>query len=245
LNGVVLISAASVVHCDIAIEGNRFDLDPYHEGDRSVDGSGKLTGAWSATDGTTYFGVNISNIAGVSVRRNKFSQCRRARKTNTTQGTFEDNEYLYEWGSALRGIAQVELIDGGIHTWIDCDPRSANYGKYTTPADSSFVNSATAAPTAGYFAAGHTVRNTTRAADGVAEWVANKSGVACGTAWVTLTAYALGDRRYSGTRVYEVTTAGTTGAGAPSGTGSGISDGTVTWKYVGELITWLSRKYAA
>lgn len=53
--------------------------------------------------------------------------------------------------------------------------------------------------------------------------------------WLALTAYVVGDRRYNGSRVYEVTIAGTTaGAGGPTGTGSAIVDGTVTWRYLGQ-----------
>lgn len=53
--------------------------------------------------------------------------------------------------------------------------------------------------------------------------------------WVALTAYALDDRRYNGARVYQVTTAGTSAAAVgPTGTGTGIVDGTVVWRYLGE-----------
>lgn len=51
-------------------------------------------------------------------------------------------------------------------------------------------------------------------------------------AWVTVTAYVIGDLVVNGGNAYEATTNGTSAAG-PSGTGSAIVDGTVTWKYVG------------
>lgn len=55
------------------------------------------------------------------------------------------------------------------------------------------------------------------------------------TAWAPSTAYTVGQRRKNGGRVYTVTTAGTSASsGGPSGTGTGISDGTVTWAYVCE-----------
>lgn len=55
-------------------------------------------------------------------------------------------------------------------------------------------------------------------------------------AWVASTAYALGRYRYNGVNLYIVTTAGTSaGAGGPTGTGTGIVDGTVTWSYYGPL----------
>lgn len=53
------------------------------------------------------------------------------------------------------------------------------------------------------------------------------------TAWASSTAYTLGTQRANGGNVYQVTTAGTSASsGGPSGTGSGITDGTVVWSYV-------------
>jgi hypothetical protein len=51
--------------------------------------------------------------------------------------------------------------------------------------------------------------------------------------WQSLTPYAVGARIVSGTRVYVCVTEGTSGNTAPTGTGSGISDGTVVWNYEG------------
>lgn len=52
------------------------------------------------------------------------------------------------------------------------------------------------------------------------------------SAWAALTAYVVGDRVINGSYVYICTGNGTSaGAGGPTGTGSGISDGTVTWAY--------------
>jgi len=53
------------------------------------------------------------------------------------------------------------------------------------------------------------------------------------SAWVTLTAYTVGQRVTRTTNVYECTIAGTTGATGPSGTGSAFVDGTVTWRWIG------------
>ena len=52
-------------------------------------------------------------------------------------------------------------------------------------------------------------------------------------AWVTLTPYLIGDRVTADTlKTYRCTTAGVSGATGPTGTGSGITDGTVVWEYV-------------
>lgn len=50
--------------------------------------------------------------------------------------------------------------------------------------------------------------------------------------WAALTAYSVGDTVFNGGNVYICTTAGTSAAsGGPSGTGSGISDGSCVWNY--------------
>lgn len=48
-------------------------------------------------------------------------------------------------------------------------------------------------------------------------------------AWTAGEAVNLRDLRVNAGNLYEVTTAGTTGATGPSGTGSGITDGAATW----------------
>jgi glucuronoarabinoxylan endo-1,4-beta-xylanase len=55
-------------------------------------------------------------------------------------------------------------------------------------------------------------------------------------AWATGTVYPYQDWASNGTHIYECETpgGGTSGATAPTGTGTGISDGTLTWDYIGE-----------
>lgn len=52
--------------------------------------------------------------------------------------------------------------------------------------------------------------------------------------WLASTAYVVGDRRTNSSRVYLCTVAGTSGLTGPTGTGSAIVDGTVTWRHLGE-----------
>lgn len=64
-------------------------------------------------------------------------------------------------------------------------------------------------------------------------------------AWVTLTTYSVGNRCSNGGNAYEVTTGGLSGVTGPTGTGSSISDGTVTWKYLSavdytSLAAWIT-----
>jgi hypothetical protein len=55
-------------------------------------------------------------------------------------------------------------------------------------------------------------------------------------AWVASTAVVLGQRALNGGNVYIATTAGTTASsGGPTGTGSGITDGTAVWNYVSAI----------
>lgn len=53
--------------------------------------------------------------------------------------------------------------------------------------------------------------------------------------WVALTPYAVGDEVKNGSYNYTCVTAGTSaGAGGPTGTGTGITDGTVEWDYLSD-----------
>ncbi|MCP1376024.1 hypothetical protein [Dyella lutea] len=63
-----------------------------------------------------------------------------------------------------------------------------------------------------------------------------------GSNWAASTAYALNAIAYANDNVYKCTTAGTSassGAG-PSGTGTGITDGTAVWAYVSDIGIGLS-----
>jgi hypothetical protein len=72
------------------------------------------------------------------------------------------------------------------------------------------------------------------------------AGSAANTAWAASTAYSLGTRRFNGSNVYAVATAGTSAAsGGPTGTGSGITDGTVVWNYVAPLAVFKTTATAA
>ena len=58
-------------------------------------------------------------------------------------------------------------------------------------------------------------------------------------AWAISTAYEVGQLRLNGSNVYVCRTAGTSaGSGGPTGTGTGIADGTVVWDYKGPQATF-------
>ncbi len=73
------------------------------------------------------------------------------------------------------------------------------------------------------------VEEARRTDEGINIWVTNTQI----PAWEPSREYDVGDRRTNAGNVYIVTTAGTSaGAGGPSGTGTGIADGTVVWDFV-------------
>jgi predicted secreted protein len=57
------------------------------------------------------------------------------------------------------------------------------------------------------------------------------------TAWVTLTAYSVGQYVTAGLNTYRCKTEGTSGATGPTGTTSPQTDGTVVWNFVGVTAT--------
>lgn len=68
------------------------------------------------------------------------------------------------------------------------------------------------------------------------------NGTTCGSqglvsqSWAASTAVTVGQQMDNGGNVYRCTTAGTTAvSGGPTGTGSGISDGTAVWSYAGPV----------
>ncbi len=88
----------------------------------------------------------------------------------------------------------------------------------------SWTGTAAAAGLAGYF-------RITDAAGTTCHWQGLLS-----QAWAASTAYLLNQQVNNGGNVYRCTTAGTSaGAGGPTGTGSGIADGTAVWTYVGPV----------
>ena len=55
------------------------------------------------------------------------------------------------------------------------------------------------------------------------------------TAWASGQTVAVGAFRSSGSKAYQATTAGTTGATAPSHTSGSVSDGGVTWLWLSAI----------
>lgn len=67
----------------------------------------------------------------------------------------------------------------------------------------------------------------------LAQWVSADT-VPVVTVWAALTPYGLGSRVTNGGNLYQCVTAGSSASsGGPSGTGSNIADGSVTWSFTG------------
>lgn len=78
---------------------------------------------------------------------------------------------------------------------------------------------------------------TTDATPTVSEITAGLTAAITPAAWVTTTGYTVGEYVTNDTgpvKVYVCTTAGTSGATGPTGTSSGITDGTCVWNYVSQ-----------
>jgi hypothetical protein len=67
--------------------------------------------------------------------------------------------------------------------------------------------------------------------------VQNGRPVLMDAAWAATTPYVLGDRRLNSGNVYVLVTPGTSGGTGPTGTGSGITDGSCVWDYAGPMST--------
>jgi hypothetical protein len=87
-----------------------------------------------------------------------------------------------------------------------------------------------------FYVNGVLAKYTSDSTPAVAEITAGLTAAIDPAAWVTTTAYVVGDHVTNDTgpvKNYICTTAGTSGATGPTGTGSGITDGTCVWDYVG------------
>lgn len=84
----------------------------------------------------------------------------------------------------------------------------------------------------GIYRRGELAGNALAAVGATVGWAATTGGWNA-PAWTIATAYTADTVRYNGTEVYICTIGGTSaGAGGPSGTGTAIIDGTVTWRWI-------------
>ncbi|WP_292363015.1 right-handed parallel beta-helix repeat-containing protein [Mesorhizobium sp.] len=172
LNRSILINSASF-SVDITIEDNEIDGDPYRRNANS-----NLNGTYVAN--SVPRGVDLGNLTGVKIRRNRFRNVCQAVAANLPAGNFFDSNLLICAPSALnfstsnKGIGFVELPDGRfLYEIIDADPTSATYGAVTN----AQAIAAGTMPTSGFYVAGAFVKNGNPGGfPGVLGWIRTSTG---------------------------------------------------------------------
>ena len=153
-----------------------------------------------------------------------------------------NNKYINPTGGKPTG-AISQTVNNGASVIAGCDTNiiedinnfigygSKQFAVYTTGAYQRRTID-TAAPAGSKWVRGDFVWNSQPAAAGYAGWSCVTSGYAVKGAWTTGTAYIIGDWVNNAGNIYRATTAGTSGATAPTHTSGTASDGGVTWVFV-------------
>ena len=145
---------------------------------------------------------------------------------------------------------------GSIETTVGTAPIARVYGGAAMPVSTATAAAGTvlasmtlpsdwlAAPNSGAVAKAGAWADSSADASGLARYIRfyDSGATTChiqglvSQVWVISTAYLLNQHAHNGTNVYICTTAGTSaGSGGPTGTGTGITDGTCVWSYVGAV----------
>jgi len=140
------------------------------------------------------------------------------------------------------GTAPLRLKGVTITTRTEGDVNSISMAGFKALLDSSDEGFAEVDPDSvgqfGIFTRGEIVRNAAAASAAASYWQCTLGGWNS-PQWAITTAYSVDDVRYNGANVYICTTAGTSaGSGGPTGTGTSITDGTVTWRYLAPRATF-------
>jgi hypothetical protein len=122
---------------------------------------------------------------------------------------------------------------------------AAKYLQAGTATNGTFarVSTATATPTSGQWYRGDIILNTGVSAVGqTSYWQCITAGWLA-SAWLSTTVYSTGAIRKNGSDFYIVTASGTSASsGGPTGQGTGIVDGTVTWDWLSGTTAVLQAK---
>lgn len=156
--GIFINSASTVYSVDMEIDDNTIDCDPYRENTNSA-----ANGTYSA-DGTPR-GVDLTDSAGVTVRRNSFKNCCATIVGNYTARCVVDDNVGFcgtpaatGFNTGNRGIGNI-AVSGIRYVIIDANPSSATYGDVSD----AMATDATAQPASGWYYQGWFVRNRTPA----------------------------------------------------------------------------------
>ncbi len=138
------------------------------------------------------------------------------------------------------GTSPVMQIFGGAAMPANCAAADAGTVLATLPLPSDFQ----AAPSAGAAALAGTWQDASADANGFARYYRIKNNALstcheqglCSQNWVASSPFSTGQHVNNGGNVYLCTTGGTSaGSGGPTGTGTGITDGSCVWSYVGAV----------
>jgi hypothetical protein len=91
-----------------------------------------------------------------------------------------------------------------------------------------------APPTSGYYKLGQKIENSIPEAGSFIGWICTKEGTANNIAWKPYTSYTVNTLVHSNNKIYKSLVAGTSESTPPKHTTGTISDGSITWEYVGE-----------
>ena len=161
----------------------------------------------------------------------------------------DNNEFLFQISSAVDYI-RVNVAGGSGAAWLQsirlqqlspsATPILCFSGLDTTDA-ALFSGIAPGTGINGSYARGQIIHNAVAATGQPSYWQCVTAG-RLAPAWAISTAYVVGAVVLNDTnKIYACTTAGTSaGAGGPTGTGTGIVDGTVVWDYIAPLATFLA-----
>ena len=144
------------------------------------------------------------------------------------------NALLDSIETAIGVSPTMKIFDGAMPANVATADAGTVLGTLTLPSDWMAAANASAKAKSG------TWQDAGADASGLARYYRIYAGATChlqglcGQNWAGSTVYVLNQHVVNGNNVYKCTTAGTSASsGGPTGTGTGITDGTCVWDYVG------------
>jgi hypothetical protein len=177
--------------------------------------------------------VAVDCVDGITIKNPKITNSTNAYQLFVGMTT---GSCIIEYGSwtlsnAYGSMGSTFVNNGAVYTKKSSTPTDFANGWVMD----SLISSSATTPTSGTWSLGNQIQNSAPTPSGNMGWVCTTAGIACGTTWAATTAYTVNQQVFSGTKVYQCTTAGTSGSTAPTSTGTTITDGSVVWKYMGVL----------
>lgn len=191
LNFGVIVNSGNFT-IDLDISDNDFDMDPYRLASNS-----NIDGSYDAD--SVPWAINLGNVDGVSIRRNRFRNVAKPIASNNLSTLLLEDNIVYAgtpvaidaYNAGNKGVGVPQTSQSGFrYSIIDADPTSANYGKHS----STMLREASAIPSSGWYYRGWSVRNTAPSVGGVIEWlrITTGTGHTLGTDWIAVYAEDIG-----------------------------------------------------